>query len=55
MVRKLLDVRRLHALGWRHRISLRDGVDDTYRWFVRQLQSDVAPRGMATATESLKR
>jgi GDP-L-fucose synthase len=32
--RKLLDVSRLHALGWRHRISLRDGLESTYRWFV---------------------
>jgi GDP-L-fucose synthase len=31
--RKLLDVSRLHALGWRHRISLRQGVESTYRWF----------------------
>ncbi len=32
--RKLLDVSRLHALGWRHRIALRDGIASTYRWFV---------------------
>ena len=32
--RKLLDVSRLHALGWRHRIGLRDGIASTYRWFV---------------------
>ena len=31
--RKLLDVARLRALGWRHRIELRDGIADTYRWF----------------------
>ncbi len=31
--RKLLDVSRLHALGWRHRISLREGIELTYRWF----------------------
>ena len=34
MPRKLLDVSRLHGLGWRHRIRLRDGVAETYRWFV---------------------
>jgi GDP-L-fucose synthase len=34
MPRKLLDVSRLHGLGWRHRIDLRDGIADTYRWFV---------------------
>jgi len=32
--RKLLDVSRLHALGWRHRISLPEGLASTYRWFV---------------------
>jgi GDP-L-fucose synthase len=34
MPRKLLDVSRLHALGWRHRVGLRDGIADTYRWFL---------------------
>jgi GDP-L-fucose synthase len=32
--RKLLDVSRLTALGWRARISLRDGIAQTYRWFL---------------------
>ncbi|KAF1700346.1 GDP-L-fucose synthase [Pseudoxanthomonas suwonensis] len=32
--RKLLDVSRLHALGWRAQISLRDGVQQTYQWFL---------------------
>jgi GDP-L-fucose synthase len=34
MPRKLLDVSRLHALGWRHRIELREGIRDTYQWFL---------------------
>jgi GDP-L-fucose synthase len=34
MPRKLLDVSRLHALGWRHKIQLADGIESTYRWFV---------------------
>ncbi len=47
MPRKLLDVSRLHTLGWRHRISLREGLEQTYRWFVEQLEGDsAAPRGM---------
>jgi GDP-L-fucose synthase len=33
--RKLLDVRRLAALGWTARIPLREGIADTYRWFLR--------------------
>jgi GDP-L-fucose synthase len=32
--RKLLDVGRLHALGWRHRIALPDGIAATYRWYL---------------------
>jgi GDP-L-fucose synthase len=32
--RKLLDVSRLHALGWRHRIGLRQGIESSYRWFL---------------------
>lgn len=31
---KLLDVGRLHELGWRHRIELKEGVESTYRWFL---------------------
>jgi len=31
--RKLLDVSRLHALGWKHTISLREGLTTTYQWF----------------------
>jgi GDP-L-fucose synthase len=32
--RKLLDVSRLHALGWHHRIPLEEGVRRTYRWYL---------------------
>jgi GDP-L-fucose synthase len=32
--RKLLDVSRLHDLGWRHTIDLRDGIETSYRWFL---------------------
>jgi GDP-L-fucose synthase len=32
--RKLLDVGRLHALGWRHRIGLREGIESSYQWFL---------------------
>jgi GDP-L-fucose synthase len=30
---KLLDVSKLHALGWSHRIELREGLRETYSWF----------------------
>lgn len=32
--RKLLDVSRLHSLGWEASIGLEDGLRDTYRWFL---------------------
>ncbi len=31
--RKLLDVRRLRALGWSPRVGLREGITQTYAWF----------------------
>jgi GDP-L-fucose synthase len=32
--RKLLDVSKLHALGWRHQTALADGIASTYQWFL---------------------
>jgi GDP-L-fucose synthase len=32
--RKLLDVSRLHSLGWRHEIELDNGLGQTYRWYL---------------------
>lgn len=32
--RKLLDVSRLHSLGWKHKIPLKDGIKMTYDWFL---------------------
>ena len=32
--RKLLDVSRLHALGWKHRVVLQEGIKTTYQWFL---------------------
>ena len=35
--RKLLDVTRLHNLGWRHGIELAEGIRSTYGWFCRHV------------------
>lgn len=35
--RKLMDVSRLEALGWKSRIGLEEGLQDAYRWFVEHL------------------
>ena len=32
--RKLLDVSRLNRMGWRPRIALRNGLTETYRWYL---------------------
>jgi len=32
--RKLLDVSRIHSLGWRAQIPLRDGIRQTYAWYL---------------------
>lgn len=32
--RKLLDVSKLHALGWRHSIALDEGLEKTYQWYM---------------------
>jgi GDP-L-fucose synthase len=31
---KLLDVSRIKTLGWQARISLHDGIAQTYQWFL---------------------
>jgi GDP-L-fucose synthase len=33
--RKLLDVSRLHATGWKEKYSLRDGLTMTYQWYLK--------------------
>ena len=34
MMRKLLDVSKITALGWQPRFGLREGVEDAYRWYL---------------------
>ncbi len=53
--RKLLDVGRLHELGWRHRVEVASGVASTYRWFLAELargnvRGAPAPETIPTAT-----
>ena len=32
--RKLLNVDKIHKLGWKHKIGLREGIVSTYRWYM---------------------
>jgi GDP-L-fucose synthase len=34
VMRKLVDVSKINALGWRHRYGLAEGLAGTYRWFL---------------------
>ena len=43
--RKLLDVSRLHDLGWKHQIDLEDGIKRTYAWYRDAVASGMAPSG----------
>jgi GDP-L-fucose synthase len=41
--RKLLDVSRMHALGWTAPTALAEGLARTYRWYLEQLAGPTAP------------
>lgn len=47
--RKLLDVSRLHALGWRRQIDLKQGVALTYDWFLENVEKSSGVRGLAAS------
>lgn len=32
--RKLLDSKKIHELGWKHKISLKEGIEKSYNWFI---------------------
>ncbi len=37
--RKLMDVSRIHSLGWKHKTSLEDGIKEAYEWFLENVLS----------------
>lgn len=37
--RKLLDVSKIHAIGWHHTIEIREGIEKTYTWFKEHIDS----------------
>jgi GDP-L-fucose synthase len=36
--RKLMDISKLHALGWKHEVDLVQGIQKTYDWFLENLK-----------------
>ena len=43
--RKLLDISRIHALGWHAQIPLEQGIASTYEWYTTHELEAVSPRG----------
>ena len=35
--RKLMDLSKMHALGWKNQVNLEDGIKKTYNWFLNNL------------------
>ena len=35
--RKLMDISKMHALGWKHQVQLEEGIQKTYQWFVENI------------------
>ena len=44
-LRKLLDVSRINALGWKQRIGLRDGIENAYHWYLENYRKLDSGRG----------
>jgi GDP-L-fucose synthase len=37
--RKLMDISKMHNLGWKHQIQLLDGIRETYNWFINNIDN----------------
>jgi GDP-L-fucose synthase len=37
--RKLMDISKMHSLGWKHQIDLEQGIQLTYDWFVKNVEN----------------
>ncbi len=36
--RKLMDISKMHALGWKHQVDLNLGIEKTYNWFLENIE-----------------
>ncbi len=39
--RKLLDISKISSLGWKPKINLRDGIKETYEWYVKNVNFSI--------------
>ena len=37
--RKLMDISKMHDLGWKHQVNLEEGIAITYKWFLENIES----------------
>ena len=37
--RKLMDISKMHDLGWKHQVELSKGIEKTYQWFLSNIDS----------------
>lgn len=37
--RKLMDVSKMHNLGWKHQVDLEEGISKTYQWFLENINN----------------
>jgi GDP-L-fucose synthase len=37
--RKLMDISKMHNLGWKHKIELKEGIEKTYTWFLENIEN----------------
>jgi len=37
--RKLMDVSKMHDLGWKHKVELEQGISRTYNWFLENINN----------------
>ena len=37
--RKLMDISKMHHLGWKHQIDLKNGISETYQWFLQNVNN----------------
>lgn len=37
--RKLMDVSKMHSIGWKHQVELEEGIQKTYTWFLENIEN----------------